>query len=340
MWYMNYKYPKIVLTFIILVTNAISAELYPDRVVLTVVDINATRYLPAIIAEKLDYFRSEGLMVTLMTEREDVPTDQLLVDGRSDACVGFYHHTFMSQLEGKYTTSVLALGVTPGVKLLAAKRLQASYTGLSDLHGKRIVIGGISSSKNIFANYLVTRGGGKPHDYKAIVGKGISNIADSLSNGKNDFVVATEPDVSAYLDKNVAFIAADLTSINGTKESLGDLFPTTCLYLSSETIKNRPVMVQHLVNALLKSLKYIQSHSPEEIAQLIPKEVMGADKAGYMIALKESVQMFAGSGLMTDQAAAKEQEVLSTFDTRYKNIKRSETYTDSFAVKGLKDMYK
>jgi NitT/TauT family transport system substrate-binding protein len=333
---MKYKCTKIILTFITILTSAISAELYPNRVVVTVVDINAPRYLPAILAEKLGYFNSEGLTVTLMNEREDVHTDQLLIDGRSDACVGFYHHTYMSQLEGKYTTSVLALGVTPGVKLLAAKRLQSTYKGLSDLQGKRIVISGINSSKNIFANYLVTRGGGKPHDYKAILGKGMSTIAESLSSGKNDFVVATEPDASAYLDKNVAFIAADLTSLNGTKENLGDLFPTTCLYLSSETIKNRPVMVQHLVNALLKSLKYIQSHSPEEIAQLIPKEVMGADKEGYMIALKESIQMFSGSGLMTEQAATKEQDVLSTFDIRYTKINRSETYTDTFAANGLK----
>jgi len=335
---MNKIYAKLLIAFIAINVGLVAETSNSNRVVLTVVDINAPRYLPAILAEKLGYFSSEGLLVTLMNEREDVHTDQMLVDGRTDACVGFYHHTYMSQLEGKYTTSVLALGVTPGVKLLGSKKLQDSYKGLSDLKDKRIIIGGLTSSKNILANYLVVRGGGKPHEYKAILGKGAASIADTLNTGKNDFIVATEPDVSTYLSKGVAFVAADLTSLNGTKASLGDLFPTTCLYVSSDTIKNRPIMVQHLVNALLKSLKYIQSHTPEEIAKLIPKESMGADKAAYMIALKESVQMFSGSGLMTSSAAAKEQDVLASFDERYKMIKNEETYTDTFATEAIKNL--
>jgi len=307
-----------------------------NRIVITVVDIKAPRYLPAILAERLGYFRDEGLVVTLMDEREDVPTDETLMDGRSDACVGFYHHTFLSQPAGKLTESVVALAVTPGVKVLAAERLRDQVRTLADFKGRKIVVGGVKSSKNIIANYLVVRGGGQPSEYVPVDGKAAEKTIKALQSGAADLVVATEPDVGTYESRHAAFVVADLTSVAGTRENFGALFPTTCLYLANAYVAAHPETVQHLARAFVRTLKYLNAHTPGEIAALMPREIVGADRETYLATLRESLQMFATDGLMADDAAQKELEVMSAFDPKFKGVRIGETYTNRFAQEALK----
>lgn len=322
---------------VLLLASLVRANDALPRVNLTVVDIKAPRYLPAILAEKLGYYRDEGLTVTLMDEREDVPTDQQLRDGRTDACVGFYHHTFLSQAEGISTECVLALAVTPGLKVLAPDRLKDQIHSLTDFHSRRIVIGGKKSSKNIIANYLVVRGGGKSRDYVAVDGKGSDKVAESLASGKTDLVVATEPDVSYYLAHG-CFVAADLTSVGGTQQAFGAHFPTTCLYLSNPFVAAHPETVQHLVRALARTLKYLAHHTPEEVAALMPKEIVGPDAAVYLKTLRESMQMFATDGVLASADAQKELEVMAAFDPKFKAVKLDQTYTNRFADAAVKNL--
>jgi len=307
------------------------------RIVITVVDIKAPRYLPAILAERLGYFKDEGLLVTLMDEREDVPTDEMLMDGRTDACVGFYHHSFLSQPTGKLTESVVALAVTPGLKVLAAERLRDQVKTLADFKGRKIVVGGQKSSKNIIANYLVVRGGGQPSEYTALDGKGADKTIKALQSGAADLVVATEPDVSAYESKHAAYVVANLTSVAGTRENFGALFPTTCLYFSNAYVAAHPEAVRHLARAFIRTLKYLNAHTPEEIAALIPAADIGPDRETYLATLRESMQMFATDGLMADDAARKELEVMSAFDPKFKGVRIEDTYTNRFAEAALRE---
>src|SRR5258708_29363542 len=70
-----------------------------SRVVLAVDGIEQPRNLPALVAERLGYFRDAGLIVTLVDAPADPPPAKLMEDGRADGAIAYFHHTFMSQIE-------------------------------------------------------------------------------------------------------------------------------------------------------------------------------------------------------------------------------------------------
>ena len=50
--------------------------------------------------------------------------------------------------------------------------------------------------------------------------------------------------------------------------------------------------VQKLTNAIIATLKWIHSHTPEEIMAKMPAELVGPDKALYLAALKNTIPMY------------------------------------------------
>jgi len=90
--------------------------------------------------------------------------------------------------------------------------------------------------------------------------------------------------------------------------------------------------VQAMTNAIIATLKWIHSHTPEEIAEKMPPEYVGKDKAGYIQALKNTLPMYSETGLMDPKGA---QAVLAVFsqsspDVAKANIDLSKTYTNTF----------
>src|ERR1051326_6225138 len=97
----------------------------PARIVLAVDGIEQPRNLPALLAERLGYFREAGVTVTLVDAPADPSPAKRLADGRADGAIAYFHHTFMSQVEdGVVTRAVVTLGLAPGERLMVASRLR------------------------------------------------------------------------------------------------------------------------------------------------------------------------------------------------------------------------
>ena len=86
----------------------------PMRIVLLVDEIRAIRNFPAIVAERLGYLNGEGIVVTMMNIRDEVPTAEMLMDGRIDAIMAYYHHNIVNRAAGRNFEAIVTLGVTPG----------------------------------------------------------------------------------------------------------------------------------------------------------------------------------------------------------------------------------
>ena len=303
---------------------AAKAESAETRVVVVVDGIKQIRNLPAIVAESLGYFKDEGLTVTLTELRDEIPTDQMLMDGRADAAMAFYHHTFMSQAAGKLTETVITLGVSPALKVLVASRLKDQIKTIADLKGKRIYTGGLNSGKTTTANWLMVKAGNHVTDYTRLELTDRDKMAKALQDGDADVVVAHEPDATYYQTSGVAVLLADVTSVEGTHKSLGSLFPTTSLYLATSYVSSHQDTVQHLVNALVRGLNFINTHTPQEIMAILPKEVAGKHAATYLQDLSQDVKMFATNGLMPEQDARMELKIMAEFNrnTKQSNSKK------------------
>jgi NitT/TauT family transport system substrate-binding protein len=305
------------------------------RIVLLVDEIKAIRNFPLVVAERLGYLKEGGMDVTVMNIRDDVFHDALLMDGRIDAVMAYYHHNIVNQSKGNRTQAIVTLGVTPGAKVLVANQVKDKYKTNADLKGSRIIAGGAGSSKTTVSNYLVMAGGYRLADYTRLGTEGKEKNAAALRSGAADLIVAPTPDYEYYEAQGVATTFADLTTADGTRKSIGALFPSSTIFMASERVKAHPEMAQHLADAMVRALRYVNTHTAEEIADLIPPEIRGKDRAAYLKLLKQELPMFANDGRMPEDGAEKEWRVLAEFNPKFKAVKVEDTYTNRFVDTAL-----
>ena len=303
-----------------------------QRIVLLADEIKAIRNFPVVLAERLGYL--EG--VTVMNIRDDAPTAEMLMNGRVDAVMAYYHHTVVNRAAGRNFEAVVTLGVTPGTKVLVANHARDKYRTPKDLAGSRIIAGGAGSSKTTVANALLLAGGHAISDYTRIANESKDKIAATLRSGGADLVVAPTPDGAYYEAQGVATVFADLTTAETTRKFLGALFPSSTIYMTSERVKAHPEIAQRLADGFVRTLRFIHSHSPEEILAVIPPEISGPDRVAYLRTLKEEIPMFAGDGRMPTGAAEQERRVLAELNPRYKQVRVEETYTNTFVDAALR----
>ena len=308
-----------------------SAQGAGERVVLAVDGTQQLRNLPVLLAERLGYFREQGLIVTLVDAPADPSIGQLVSDGRADGTVAYFHHTFESQIEGdKPAVSVLVMGATPQLKLLVAERLRDRVHQIKDLAGTRIITGGINSGKTTTMTMLAARGGFGPTGYTRLPLTSREAIIEALRSGGADAIVAHEPDASDYVRAGVGFVLADINSVPGTKASIGDVYPTTALYLPRHFVAAHQQEVQKLVNACLKAMAFINSHDAAQIADVLPVQMTGKDRAAYLTQIDEDRLSFATDGRMSQTAAQAMYNAMLALQPKYASVKLGETYTNEF----------
>lgn len=324
-------------TFLLYLLCASLAEAAPrERIVLLVDEIKQIRSFPVVLAEQLGYFKDEGVDVTVMNIRDDQPYMDMLMDGRVDAVMAYYHHNVVQRAAGKDIEAVVTLGVTPGIRVLVANQARDKYKKPADLKGSRIIAGGAGSAKTTIANYLVLTGGHKLDDYTRTGTEGKDANAQLLREGKADLVVAPTPDGFFYEGQGVATTFADLTTLEGTRKTFGVPFPSNTIFMTSAKVKENPEIAQHLANAFVRTLKFINTHTAEEVAEKIPAEVRKQYGDAYLKVLKEQIPMFANDGRMPEDGAAGEWRVLAEANPKYKSVDVKQTYTNVFVDKALK----
>jgi NitT/TauT family transport system substrate-binding protein len=144
--------------------------------------------------------------------------------------------------------------------------------------------------------------------------------------------MTTEPTISRLLRTNEARVLVDMRTIEGTRQALGGTYPAASLYMQTSWIQqNRPV-VQKLANALVKTLRYINTHSAAEIADKMPRDFYAGDRDMYVQALADGKAMFTSDGVMPQGGPETVLAVLSRFSqsVRGHQIDLARTYTTEF----------
>src|SRR5262249_19072122 len=160
-----------------------------------------------------------------------------------------------------------------------------------------------------------------------------------MEQGTIDAAIMLDPAVTILQgeDKNLK-ILSDTRTQKDTLAVFGGEYPGGALYTKAEWIEAHPKEVQAMTNAIVNTLKWIHSHTPEEIMAKMPPEMVGKDSALYLAALKNTIPMYSETGRMDPKGAA---AVLAVFsqsspDVAKANIDLSKTYTNSFVEQANK----
>ncbi len=292
-------------------------------------------YLAAMLTQRLDYFKQAGVDVTLINEGAGIDGEIELVAGRVEGVVGFYDHSIDLQSKGKFVEAVIILDRVPGEALMVSN--SSGITSLAGLKGKRIGVTGLGSSTNFLAAFLVTKGGGKPGEYTPLaVGAGNTLIA-AMQQNRIDAAVTTEPTVSRLMKLGMARVQVDMRTAAGTRASLGGTYPAASLYMRTDYVNSNKDAVQRTVNGFVKTLEWLQTHRPSQVADMMPEDYYVGGKPLYLAALQASMNMFNPTGLMPTDGPPTVLKVLAAFNKELdpSKIDLSKTYTDEFVKNAI-----
>jgi NitT/TauT family transport system substrate-binding protein len=299
--------------------------------------IDKVIYLPAKLTEQLGNFKAEGLDVQLLTEPSGATAENVLISGDVQGVVGFYDHTIDLQTKGKCIMSVVQFADVPGEVEMVATAKAATIKSPADFKGKKLGVTSPGSSTDFLTQYLATKGGLQSGDYTTVkAGAGTTFIA-AIDNGGIDAGMTTDPTAAKLISSGKAKILLDMRTEAGTRAALGGLYPASSLYMDCAWVQAHPEAVQKLANALVKTLRWIGAHTPEEIAAKMPAEYAAGNTQLYVQAVHDSIGMFNGDGLMKEEGAKNVLEVLSQFSPNVKGKKDTvdltKTYTTTYVSK-------
>ena len=302
-----------------------------ERIVLMVGGVEKIIYLPVKLAQQLGYFQQEGLDVDVRSEWAGVRGVDMLLVGGAQGVVGFYDHTVYMQTQGKAVVCVVQFAQAPGEVELVSSRLP-KVRSMADLAGQTLGVTGLGSSTQFLSRYLALSAGLRLNQvaFKP-VGTGNAFI-EAMANGTIGAGMTTEPTASRLLATGKARVLVDLRTPEDTARALGGPYPASCLYMQTAWVNRHKPEVQKLVNALVKALRYIQTHTASEIAAHVPAEYYGDDKAIYIRALARSKPIFIPDGRMPANGPANVLRVLTHTERSLQGraVDLASTYTLEF----------
>ncbi|RAJ70391.1 NitT/TauT family transport system substrate-binding protein [Streptomyces sp. Amel2xB2] len=291
-------------------------------------------YLPAMLTQRLGYFKDEGVDVQLLTEPAGVQATTSLVSGDVQGAVGFYDHTLDLQAKGKQVESVVQFAQAPGEVEVVSKK-GGGIDSPKDFKGKKLGVTGLGSSTDFLTKYLAVHNGVQVNQFTPVaVGAGQTFIS-ALQKGSIQGGMTTEPTVSQILDKKLGTVLTDMRTPAGSKKALGGLYPSSSLYMRTDWANSHKQQVQKLANAFVKTLKWISTHSPEEIAAKMPADYAQGGKELYAKSIKNTLPMFTEDGVMPSDGPATVERVMKAFNPNLKNtsVDLEKTYTSEFVDK-------
>jgi NitT/TauT family transport system substrate-binding protein len=312
-----------------------------SKVTLAIGGASCLCYLPTMLAKQLGEYEKAGVNVDVVEFKGGSEALKAVMGGSADVVSGYFDHCVNLAAKGQHLQSFVVYDRYPGFALVVSPKHAAEIKSIKDLANKKIGVSAPGSSPDFFLKYILKKNGVDPNSVGVIgVGLGASAIA-AMEQGQVEAAIMLDPAVTILQSKDKDLkILSDTRSQKDTLAVFGGEYPGGALYTKAEWIAAHPKEVQAMTNAIVSTLKWIHSHTPEEIADKMPAEYVGKDKALYIAALKNTLAMFSETGRMDPKGAEAVLAVfsLSSPDVAKANIDLSKTYTNTFVDNAHKKM--
>jgi NitT/TauT family transport system substrate-binding protein len=306
------------------------------KVSIMVGGLNKQIYLPFMLAQRLGYYADAGLNISLSDEPAGVDATTAMLAGQVDGVGGFYDHTIALQGIGKSAESVVSMLQVPGEVELCRTDLKCKIRSAADWKGRNLGITDVGSSTDFLTQYLAQKNGVSPSSTHRVGVQAGPTFIGAMQHKSIDCGMTTEPTVSKLLDTGAAYVIYDTRTAAGAQAAFGGAYPATSLYMSTSFVQAHPDVVQKLVNAYVRTLKWIQAHTAAEITDKMPADYYaGVGKAAYTKALDSEKGIYNPTGIMPPNGPQTCYTVLSSFNpnVKGKQIDLAKTYTDQFVQK-------
>jgi len=258
-----------------------------------------------------------------------------VVAGNVDAGSGAYSHPMELNALGKKIETICQFGIAPGEAEVIDARKASSIRSPADLLGKNLGVTSIGSGTHTLTLAILGKAGVDPtKEHFIAVGAGDTFIA-GIDQQKIDGGMTTEPTISRLVSTGKGKILVSLMTPTDTRAALGGDYPFIGIFAKNDWVNSNKGVAQRLVNAYVKTLKFMHSHTAAEIADKMPPAFYANDKALYVAALQNQLSIFGTDCKMPaggpETVMSIQQKYVPSFKGKTSNL--SETYTNEFANK-------
>jgi len=318
------------LGMLVLMSGVAAAQM---KVTIAVGGAGCLCYLPTMLAEQLGEYKKAGLNVEIVDFKGGSQSLTAVLGGSADVVSGYFDHCVNLAAKNQALEAFVVYDRYPGLALVVAPQQTGKINSVKDLANKKVGVSAPGSSTDFFLKYLLSKNGVDPNSV-GVVGIGLTGTAiAAMEQGSVDAAVMLDPSVTLLQSKHKDLkILSDTRTQKDTLAVFGGEYPGGALYTKSDWIAKHPNETQALTNAIVTTLKWIHSHSPEEIMAKMPDNLVGPNKELYLAALKNTIPMYSTTGKMDPKGAQAVLDVFSQSSPEVKNAKidLSKTFTNKF----------
>ena len=291
-------------------------------------------YRPLTLADRLGYFKDEGLTVTITDLRGGSEALAAMMGGSVDMVTGFYEHTIRAQAQGKHLVMVALFDRYPGLVLLVGKKHFDQVHTIKDLAGKPVGVTAAGSSTDELVKFLLRQNNLDPQSIP-VVTAGTATMVAALEQDRVWAGVAVDPVATKLERDGTAKPLYDTRTERGTLDIFGGPWPAGGIYTTAEFIQQNPRAIQGMVNAAVRALRYIREHSAEEVASAMPESFWAGDREQYIASLRANLTMYSPDGLMPEDGPPNVLKSLSLVDEKVATAKvdLKKTYDNTFVLR-------
>lgn len=241
------------------------------RVVLNEV-AHSVFYAPMYVAIEEGYFEEEGLDLTLVTGFGADKVLTALISGEAD--IGFMgaEASIYACQEGATDPAVNFAQLTQRAGNFLVAREEMPDFKWEDLKGKKVLGGRKGGMPEMVFEYILKKNGIDPQKDLTIdqsIDFG-STAAAFTGDDSAAYTVEFEPSATILEKEGAGHVVASLGEASG-------YVPYTSYSVKTSYMKENPEIIQKFTNALQKGMDYVQSHTPEEIAEVIAPQFKETD---------------------------------------------------------------
>ena len=229
-------------------------------------------YAPQYVAIEEGYFKDEGMDLTLVTGFGADKTMTAVISGEAD--IGFMgaEASVYAYQEGATDAVVNFAQLTQRAGNFLVAREEMPDFKWEDLKDKKVLGGRKGGMPEMVFEYILRKNGLDPQKDLTIdqsIDFGYTAAAFT-GDTSADFTVEFEPSATALEKEGAGYVVASLGVDSG-------YVPYTSYSAKTSYMEKNPEIIQKFTNALQKGMEYVQSHTPEEIAEVIAPQFAETD---------------------------------------------------------------
>lgn len=287
--------------------------------------------LPSLVAHAKGYFAEEGVELTDFVVGSGGTLRTAMVAKEFEIGLFGFVHVPIARIAGSPWKAVLTTHEQEIFSLVVRTELRDRVKTVADLRGLKVGFSTPGASSWYLGSFYLKKSGLDPdRDVQFVsLGGDPGVIYTALKMGRVDAFSAWEPTTTRVIDEGIAYPLVRIWEPDEHAKWLGGKALALVLVTREDVIKDKPDVVQRVVNAHKKALAFIRANSGTELADLVlknPKTAQmfkGLDRT-LVVKILDRIRGGFGDGCLSRSAFALEMKLAE----EYKLVKRSITFEE------------